>query len=216
MVRDTQTCKALREKAKNKRPGLKKLAELELGLQIQKGSHSSVSLCPQQNVLLSRHLTDRVQVTDARATMALYRLHKIEWEKQLRPVTEAYREKMGLPPLPGQGKQSKASQKRKRDDAGASESDDGDELGVDDDGDVSNGGGRPRQKQQSGRGENPGGGRKGVSSGLSTIVYRKGVREQPKGLRDGSTGQLVNRGGRGGGKSSGGGGGAGNWWEDAA
>jgi RNA exonuclease 4 len=43
MVRDTQKCKALREKAKNKRPGLKKLVELELGLQIQRGSHSSVS-----------------------------------------------------------------------------------------------------------------------------------------------------------------------------
>jgi RNA exonuclease 4 len=43
MVRDTQKCKPLREKAKTKRPGLKRLVEMELGLQIQKGSHSSVS-----------------------------------------------------------------------------------------------------------------------------------------------------------------------------
>jgi len=43
MVRDTQKCKPLREIAKTKRPGLKKLAEIELGLEIQKGAHSSVS-----------------------------------------------------------------------------------------------------------------------------------------------------------------------------
>lgn len=211
MVRDTQTCKALREKAKNKRPGLKKLAELELGLQIQKGAHSSVSPATYLNRVNQRsaRVTDCMQVTDARATMALYRLHKIEWEKQLRPVTEAYRDKMGLPALPGQGKPSKASQKRKRDDADGSESVDGDGSDAEDDDDNSNAGGRSRRSR---RGDNPGGGRKGVSSGLSTIVYRKGVREQPKGLRDGSTGQLVDSGGRAGGKSGGGG----NWWEDAA
>lgn len=43
MVRDTQKCKALREISKNKHPGLRKLCALELGLEIQKGSHSSVS-----------------------------------------------------------------------------------------------------------------------------------------------------------------------------
>ena len=42
MTRDTQKCQALREIAKNKRPGLKKLVALELGVEIQKGSHSSV------------------------------------------------------------------------------------------------------------------------------------------------------------------------------
>ncbi|EIW72743.1 hypothetical protein TREMEDRAFT_22411, partial [Tremella mesenterica DSM 1558] len=60
MIRDTQRCKPLQEIAKNKRPGLKKLCQLELGLEIQKGSHSSV--------------------TDARATMALFRLHKNAWD----------------------------------------------------------------------------------------------------------------------------------------
>lgn len=43
MTRDTQTCKALREKARTKRPGLKKLVEMELGIRIQTGAHSSVS-----------------------------------------------------------------------------------------------------------------------------------------------------------------------------
>jgi RNA exonuclease 4 len=36
------------------------------------------------------------QVTDARATMGLYRLHKVEWEASVRPQTEAYKAKMGL------------------------------------------------------------------------------------------------------------------------
>lgn len=44
LLRDTQKCKQLREHAKTKRPGLKKLTELELGLRIQGRSHSSVSL----------------------------------------------------------------------------------------------------------------------------------------------------------------------------
>jgi RNA exonuclease 4 len=43
MTRDTQQCKPLREKAKTKRPGLKRLAEMELGIKIQTGAHSSVS-----------------------------------------------------------------------------------------------------------------------------------------------------------------------------
>lgn len=43
LLRDTQTFKALREVAKTKKPGLKKLTELELGLKIQAGAHSSVS-----------------------------------------------------------------------------------------------------------------------------------------------------------------------------
>lgn len=44
LLRDTQKCKQLREHAKTKRPGLKKLTELELGLRIQGRSHSSVSI----------------------------------------------------------------------------------------------------------------------------------------------------------------------------
>lgn len=61
LVRDTQTCPALRVAGGgSKHPGLKKLALIELGVEIQSGRHSSV--------------------VDARATMALYRLHKDEWE----------------------------------------------------------------------------------------------------------------------------------------
>ena len=65
------------------------------------------------------------QVTDARATMAVFRIHRKEWEKGFRPL--------------GAG----ASKKRKR-----SESDTQEDLTL------------------------PGEGKKGVSSGLSTIVKR--------------------------------------------
>lgn len=88
------------------------------------------------------------QVTDARATMAVYRLHRKEWEKGLRPVAE-YAAKT----------QSK-SHKRK-----ATEDDDGD-GGEDGDAEDENRGGE-REKR---RDIYPGGGRKGVSSGLSTVV----------------------------------------------
>lgn len=43
LTRDTQKHKPLQEIAKNKRPSLKKLSELLLGVQIQIGAHSSVS-----------------------------------------------------------------------------------------------------------------------------------------------------------------------------
>ncbi|OAX35721.1 ribonuclease H-like protein [Rhizopogon vinicolor AM-OR11-026] len=106
-IRDTQHL-AGKHKLTAKRPALRNLVKQELGVVIQGGEHSSV--------------------TDARATMAVFRLHRKEWEKGFRP----------LPP-PGAG----ASKKRKH-----LESDTLDELTP------------------------AGGGRKGVSSGLSTIVKR--------------------------------------------
>src|SRR4051794_16440388 len=42
LTRDTQTFSKLREAAKTKKPGLKKLTELLLGVKIQAGGHSSV------------------------------------------------------------------------------------------------------------------------------------------------------------------------------
>ncbi|KAJ9119804.1 hypothetical protein QFC24_005517 [Naganishia onofrii] len=131
LLRDTQTFKTLREVAKTKKPGLKKLTELELGLKIQAGAHSSV--------------------TDARATMALYRLHMTEWEATVRKATEAFR--------------SKTSAKRKQEQVI--------EISDDDDED---GGERKSKKTKSMSTEEifPGGGRKGISSGLSTVVKYHG------------------------------------------
>lgn len=140
LLRDTQTFAALRQIAKTKRPGLKKLAELELGVKIQAGAHSSV--------------------TDARATMALYRVHKPQWEHMVRRETEAFHAKTVKKP------------KSKR---GADALDDVDENGDDD---AANGatGAAAKKRKRAIRDEPeafPGGGRKGVSSGLGLIVKRR-------------------------------------------
>ncbi|KAK8846515.1 hypothetical protein IAR55_005601 [Kwoniella newhampshirensis] len=171
LIRDTQKCKMLREKAKNKHPGLKRLAELELGIQIQKGSHSSV--------------------TDARATMALYRLHKSQWEQQLRHTTEAYRAKVGKSAQQGSGK-------RKRDDKDVGED------GVEE-GEVGEDTPRPKKGKKE-REVFPGGGRKGISSGLGVIIRRNGERVDGGGSRSGGS-----RRERIASASS-----AGKWWEEAA
>ncbi|GAA5972760.1 hypothetical protein JCM11641_003007 [Rhodosporidiobolus odoratus] len=60
MTRDTSKYAPLQGLAKTKRPGLKTLSKLVLGVDIQSGEHSSV--------------------IDARATMAIYRSQKPAWE----------------------------------------------------------------------------------------------------------------------------------------
>jgi RNA exonuclease 4 len=126
-------------------------------------------------------LTD--QVTDARATMALYRLFKTEWEQSIRPQTEAYKAKLGK----GKGKETEkeGGGKRKRDDDD-SESEEEEET-------------QAKKKKE----VFPGGGRKGVSSGLSVIVRRGGKRvEGPRqrGVPRSSTQDTGTSGG--------------SWWED--
>lgn len=63
-IRDTSTYKPLQQLAGTKRPSLKTLARLVLGIDIQAGEHSSV--------------------IDARATMAIYRSQKSAWEDYIR------------------------------------------------------------------------------------------------------------------------------------
>ncbi|WVF70720.1 hypothetical protein IAT40_005513 [Kwoniella sp. CBS 6097] len=194
LIRDTQKCKMLREKAKNKHPGLKKLSEIELGVQIQKASHSSV--------------------TDARATMALYRIHKIEWERQLHHATEAYRAQTQK----AASASAAAGGKRKRDNAeSGDEGESGDEV---------EGGGVETAKTGKGKKNErviksfPGGGRKGISSGLGLIVRRNGQRiDGTKATYTAGSGS----GGRGRKErdavtsgSGPGGGSAGKWWEQDA
>lgn len=186
MTRDTQNCKELREKAKSKRPGLKKLTQLELGIQIQSGAHSSV--------------------TDARATMALYRLHKVEWEKSLRGVVEAWRAQNGDGPEGGKGS---ATGKRKR---GSPEDDEGGSL---EDGEIDEGESRNGRKGKKGKVEPeqfPGGGRKGISSNIGLVItHRDGTKEVRRGKR-GYVSENLGRSSN----SGGGGGGGGNWWEKSA
>lgn len=133
-TRDTQYHAGKRRIINTKYPALRNLVKHELGITIQGGEHSSVRV-----TLILRHDKSLIhlhilQVTDARATMAVYRIHRKEWEKGMRPSSEHVHPK-----------------KRKHVAAEDEDAED-DEKG---------------QKPSF-----PGGGRKGVSSGLSTIVKR--------------------------------------------
>ncbi|KAJ9098065.1 hypothetical protein QFC19_006500 [Naganishia cerealis] len=82
--------------------------------------------------------------------MALYRLHMTEWEATVRKSTEAFR--------------TKTSGKRKQEEAAESEDDEEE-------------GGAPKSKKNKSKVAEesfPGGGRKGISSGLSTVVKYHG------------------------------------------
>lgn len=92
--------------------------------------------------------------------MALYRLHKLEWEKELRPFTEAWKAKHGSK---GVDEDTTKSSKRKRKAESNEDEDEDDEE-------------NPSHRKRSNGGEFPGGGRKGVSSGLGLIVRRGGKR----------------------------------------
>ncbi|TFY53631.1 hypothetical protein EVJ58_g9347 [Rhodofomes roseus] len=120
-TRDTQVYAHKHKVVKTKWAALRNLVQQELGVAIQTGEHSSV--------------------TDARATMAVFRLHHKEWEKGQRPDG----------PL--------STKKRKR--AGSVP-------------DATHATSKSTTKVSATvASEFPGGGRKGVSSGLSTIVKRK-------------------------------------------
>jgi len=127
-TRDTQYHAGKHKLLNTKYPALRNLVQQELDITIQGGEHSSV--------------------TDARATMAVYRLHRKEWEKGMRPLSE----------------HGSTSKKRKRPSR----------IAGDDDGDGDNEEGEGRG---SGRSDTfPGGGRKGVSSGLSIVTRGGGSR----------------------------------------
>jgi len=82
--------------------------------------------------------------------MAVYRLHRKEWEKGNRQLVKA----------------RESGKKRKRHKTDDEDGSEGEEV----------------------KSDFPGGGRKGVSSGLTTIV-RRGVNSQTRGTRGGSTGE---------------------------
>ncbi|KAK7472104.1 3'-5' exonuclease [Stygiomarasmius scandens] len=159
LVRDTQFFAGKHKVAKSKYVALRNLVKQELDVTIQGGEHSSL--------------------TDARATMAVYRLHRKEWEKgSVGSQTSNYLAsgKKGRTPESGSdddegdvgGGETKHKKGKKR------------KLSVDEDATDEEGTDQRRNKpkktrgREDGRKEFPGGGRKGVSSGLSTIVKRKG------------------------------------------
>ncbi|KAG6918261.1 hypothetical protein DXG01_015635 [Tephrocybe rancida] len=73
MIRDTQYYAGKHKVVKSKYVALRNLVKQELDVTIQGGEHSSV--------------------TDARATMAVYRIHRKEWEKGNRPLPHTKKRK---------------------------------------------------------------------------------------------------------------------------
>ncbi|WFD21066.1 3'-5' exonuclease [Malassezia caprae] len=82
LLRDTASFKPLRELAGTKHPGLRRLCELVLGIQIQQAGHAHSS------------------VEDARATMALFRTQKDAWDQALGHTKPARRRSMPSLPRP--------------------------------------------------------------------------------------------------------------------
>jgi RNA exonuclease 4 len=77
--RDTQVLAHRHGQSRSARPALRNLVHDMLGAKIQQGEHSSVRSNASP---VSEALTESgSQVTDARATMAIYRFNRGEWEK---------------------------------------------------------------------------------------------------------------------------------------
>ncbi|RDX57020.1 ribonuclease H-like protein [Lentinus brumalis] len=146
-TRDTQILAHKHQVSRGRRPALRHLVKQELGQTIQGGEHSSV--------------------TDARATMALFRLHRKTWEKNSRPMPS-----------------SSASEKRPRsasisesvhEPPSGSEGEDSDDVADTSQATITPSY-RAKDKGNAKAKESfTGGGRRGVSSGLSTVVKRFGT-----------------------------------------
>ncbi|KAF8873942.1 ribonuclease H-like domain-containing protein [Infundibulicybe gibba] len=126
-TRDTQIYAHKHKLTRSNRIALRNLVMQELGVKIQEGEHSSV--------------------TDARATMAVYRLHKKEWEKPPQKPTHNAIAAASAARKPG-GKKQKANTNEK--------------------------GKATINAAATGATVFPGGGRKGISSGISIIVHQRG------------------------------------------
>jgi len=134
-IRDTQQCAGRHKLMKTRYPALRKLVQQELETTIQSGEHSSV--------------------TDARATMALYRLHRKEWDKDF---------KLSYFNVESSVKQIGGKHDTKFNPTETSEEES-----------------KPPTKRSF-----PGGGRKGVSSGLSTIVRTGAAARNPRSVSSGT------------------------------
>lgn len=112
--------------------------------------------------------------------MALYRLHKKEWERSVWRQTEAYRS------ISSVNKPEHVLGKRGHDEK---EAEDGEETA---------GESKRKNRKKSGNGGDrqqfPGGGRKGISSGLDVIVRRNGQRVDENGRGDGTSRRKAGRG----------------------
>ncbi|CAE6334687.1 unnamed protein product [Rhizoctonia solani] len=136
--------KSLWEKYRSPRIGLKRLVKEELGVDIQAGEHSSV--------------------TDARAAMAIYRLHKRAWDASL-PVSYV--------------KRAKTASGNEAESESLATGEEADQVQQ----------GRAKRKRRNSAEEFPGGGRRGVSSGLGTIIKPRAVKVGKERVQHGSADQ---------------------------
>ncbi|GJE91481.1 RNA exonuclease 4 like domain-containing protein [Phanerochaete sordida] len=151
LIRDTQVLAAKHKVVKSPRPALRHLVAHEFGMAFHTGEHSSI--------------------TDARATMAIFRLHRKVWETGLpRIYQQAASLKKLLNVAPAETSEllsddedaktsttdakAPTSKKRKAEDASAETA-------------------KVILQAKKRAATFPGGGRKGVSSGLSTVVKHK-------------------------------------------
>ncbi|KAF5346309.1 hypothetical protein D9758_011489 [Tetrapyrgos nigripes] len=187
LICDTQYFTEKYKVVKSKYVALRNLVKQELDVSIQEGEHSSL--------------------TDARATMGVYRLHRKEWEKsslgiQAATLLSANAAAKGKTPEPaGDGEREDKEKMKKKDKdkgkkrkvplaAGEEDDDDDDEDENADDEEgrgLSSGLSSKSSKKPKKQKEFAGGGRKGVSSGLSTIVRQKGKVENDRGKARGGT-----------------------------
>ncbi|KAK7057999.1 exonuclease domain-containing protein [Favolaschia claudopus] len=158
-TRDTQYYAGKSGLVKSKRIALRKLVQQEVGATIQGGEHSSV--------------------TDARATMAVYRLHRKEWEKLAPTVKSGVGVGVsGASSVSASKKGKQVALPLEKREEGSDEDEDADDDS-DDASPATTPKSNPKPKPSLGRKLEkakekifPGGGRKGVSSGLSTVVRR--------------------------------------------
>ncbi|KAI0262565.1 ribonuclease H-like domain-containing protein [Gloeopeniophorella convolvens] len=142
-IRDTQLLAHKHGQSRSSRPALRNLVREMLGAQIQEGEHSSV--------------------TDARATIAVYRLHRKQWEKGYSVVPiRVQKGKAKAEPSPEETPTTDISQKRTHTSTEEQNEDNAE---------------RPAKTSRLPKsGSVPKGvaiQRKGVSSGLSTVVRRR-------------------------------------------
>ncbi|PIL35383.1 hypothetical protein GSI_02109 [Ganoderma sinense ZZ0214-1] len=159
-TRDTQILAHKHKVSRGRRPALRHLTKQELGLTIQGGEHSSV--------------------TDARATMALFRLHRRTWEKNVRPLPQPHSKPQGSATPPPAARHKRSRSAMMSESADDEDEDRGErEEAIPDASPAANHKGKKKGKGKETE-SFPGGGRRGVSSGLSTVVKRVGVAASSK------------------------------------
>ncbi|KAF5377412.1 hypothetical protein D9757_009714 [Collybiopsis confluens] len=196
LTRDTQYFAGKHKVVKSKYVALRNLVKQELDITIQGGEHSSL--------------------TDARATMAVYRIYRKEWETgsvssltaslmaRTQPKQKLNKES-GNPDIDSEavagideneGRNQGQRQKRKRVREVESDADMVD-IDTDDEVELEGGGESKARAKPQAKLSFPGGGRKGISSGMTTVITRrgKGGGDRESGSRKGGGGVGPNRNG---------------------